>query len=84
MGFRLSGCSPSTTLADCVRRDWALTVRCDACGRSARWSAELSRYPAATTLGDLAERLRCSCGSRDGALSTVSANAVHTRLGHSA
>jgi len=69
----LTGVSPSTTIRQCLERQWDISIHCDVCSRRARWTAaELRALPPDATLDDLAKRLRCNvCGATEGVLSTL-------------
>lgn len=84
MAFRLSGCSPETTLALCAARSWAVYLRCTGCGYEQHFNVDrLGKLgPPAATLGAIAARLKCSqCRGREGLMATNNSARVG---GHSA
>lgn len=72
MPFRITGATPSHTVALCLRHGWSIVIRCNA-GHEGRIGLEgLQAMPEGTTLEAIAARAVCSqCGSREGMLSTV-------------
>jgi hypothetical protein len=63
------------TIALCIEKSWALTVRCNGCDHMTTWWVRDLRTRFANSLGatldELAARLKCErCGSRDGWIAT--------------
>jgi hypothetical protein len=52
-------------IVDCVWRSWTVVISCDGCRNSTEWGVD-----ALITVGQIAMRLRCSCGSREGRITS--------------
>lgn len=60
------------TMTDLVWRCTEVIIGCEACKRQSRWPSDAlkAKFRPEITLGEVATRLKCACGSREGQIYT--------------
>jgi hypothetical protein len=82
MAFRLMSGAPEMTVAAVQQRAWLTIIGCENGHSLTLNGAELvERFPPAATLGQLAERLKCSiCGSTSGRIGFMQDNSPDAQV----